>query len=82
MGMPLQPMSTFRDRGLLWYINRVAFHPRGFALALDVDEQTGDIKGWTIMGSGSEAWYFQPHDDDECLKKIQALLAEATELNA
>jgi hypothetical protein len=26
-----------RDDGLLWYINRCVFHPRGYALALDGD---------------------------------------------
>lgn len=71
--MKIRPMSEFREAGLLWYINRVAFHPRGFALALDVDEATGDIKGWGIMGDGSEIWTFKEESDDANFQKIENL---------
>jgi len=40
-----------RADGLLWLINTVVFHPRGFALA--VDSETG---AFSLMGDGSERW--------------------------
>lgn len=72
----IRPMSTFRDYGLLWYINRVAFHPRGFALALDVNDD-GDITGWQVWGNGDEPWqYGAPVDENDAFDAIEALFAE------
>ena len=57
-----------RADGLLWLINTVVFHPRGFALA--VDSETG---AFSLMGDGSERWAFAPGDDPG----IDALWARA-----
>lgn len=56
--------------GLLWYINRVAFHPHGLALAFRPDKD-GKIAGWTILGDGSEVWSFTTEDDDAEYSKFQ-----------
>lgn len=73
----MAPMTAFRPNGLLWYINRVAFHPRGFALAFDVEDDTGEIKGWCLKGNGSETFFFPAEHDDEGLALVEALFARA-----
>ena len=74
----IQPMSTFRDNGLLWYINRVAFHPRGFALAFDTDDD-GNITGWQVWGNGDEPWQYSPEvDENASFTAIEALLLGLT----
>jgi hypothetical protein len=52
-----RPLSELRDTGLLWLINRVVFHPRGWALALHTDEDDAII-GWSLEGDGAEPWIF------------------------
>jgi hypothetical protein len=54
-GNPL-PFSDLSESGLLWLINRVVFHPRGFALQLAQRESDGEITGWRLAGDGSGAW--------------------------
>jgi hypothetical protein len=60
--------------GILWAINRYLFHPRGFALAIDVNER-GEATGWMIQGDGSEPWVFKEEDDDACFTMFEELLA-------
>ncbi|MEV2239515.1 hypothetical protein [Micromonospora sp. NPDC049891] len=52
-----RPLGELRDSGLLWLINAAVFHPRGYALALHVDDG-GDVTGWSLMGDGSEPWQY------------------------
>jgi hypothetical protein len=72
------PLSEMRSTGVLWLINKVVFHPRGFALGLDVDD-AGNVTGWTMIGDGSEPWAFgdlpdgTPIDDRE-FAKVEAFL--------
>jgi hypothetical protein len=49
---------VFVDSGLLWALNRLVLHPRGFALSWDDTEQT-----WQLFGDGTECWAFE-HDTD------------------
>jgi hypothetical protein len=51
-----RPFGDLSDSGLLWLINRVVFHPRGFALQLARRETDGEIIGWRLAGDGSELW--------------------------
>jgi hypothetical protein len=56
-----RPFSDLRDTGLLWLINRVILHPRGYVLGLCYDGDTpvtegGTVTGWTLYGDGSEPW--------------------------
>lgn len=53
----VRPVGELRDAGLLWLINATVFHPRGYALALHVDD-SGAVVGWSLMGDGSEPWRF------------------------
>jgi hypothetical protein len=50
--------ADLRETGLLWLINRVVFHPRGFGLALHVADD-GTTTGWSLQGDGSEPWTFE-----------------------
>jgi hypothetical protein len=61
-----RPFSELRDSGLLWLINRVVFHPRGFALGLVVDD-AGEVTGWCLHGDGSEVWQFELPDGEDAL---------------
>jgi len=65
--------------GLLWLINRVVFHPRGYALALVIDDH-GDAAGWTLQGDGTEPWRFaDPSREDEHFADVaETLRAAAT----
>lgn len=53
----IRDIEELRDSGLLWLINRVALHPRGYALAFHYDDD-GDFIGWSLMGDGTEPWAF------------------------
>jgi hypothetical protein len=68
-----RPFEDLRDSGLLWLINRAVFHPRGYALALHVDDG-GEVVGWSLQGDGSEPWTFE--DGPEQLDAFRR--AEAT----
>jgi hypothetical protein len=72
--MSARPFSELRDSGLLWLINRVVFHPRGYALALEMRD--GQAVGWKLLGDGSEVWGFAPPEDDD-FEHAQATLREA-----
>jgi hypothetical protein len=66
-----RPFSELRDSGLLWLINRVVFHPRGFALALTMHE--GEPIGWNLLGDGSEIWRFEGEEDDSFERSSKTL---------
>jgi len=58
---PIRPFEELRDSGLLWLINKVVFHPRGYALALHYEGKLPDLgkcTGWSLQGDGSETWIF------------------------
>lgn len=69
----LRPFADLKmeETGLLWLINRVCFHPRGYALALHADDD-GTVSGWSMLGDGTEVWTFSAESDDECFAKVQA----------
>lgn len=71
----MRPIEALRETGVLWLINRVVFHPRGFALALDSDSD-GTVRGWALVGDGSEPWAFPETDDDWCFAAVEAFIAE------
>lgn len=71
-----QPFAELREGGLLWLINRVVFHPRGFALGLTFDDD-GNCLGWDLLGDGSEPWAFAEADDDERFAAVEATFAGA-----
>lgn len=61
------------DNGVIWAINRVLFHPRGYALQLNVAD--GMFKIW---GNGDEPWEFRGVDEDAKMKAFNALLESVT----
>jgi hypothetical protein len=56
------------DTGMLWLINRVVFHPRGFAFAVTEDEH-GRL-GWQIFGDGTEPVVFTSEEDEDLKFRI------------
>lgn len=73
---PGRPFAGLRDSGLLWLINRVVFHPRGFAFALHTDH-AGKVTGWSLLGDGSEPWTFPRDVDQEGHRLAEASLDAA-----
>lgn len=69
-----RPLSEFREHGLLWLVNKTVFHPRGFALYLDVEDD-GSVTGWGMFGDGTESWSFgDPEAEDADFVKVEAFL--------
>lgn len=69
---PGRPLRELSESGLLWLINAVVFHPRGYALALAMNTVTGEVTGWDLLGDGREPWRYA----DDCDDRFAA--AEAT----
>lgn len=61
-----RPFSEFRDEGLLWLVNTAVFHPRGYALSFEVDDD-GTVTGWQLLGDGTEAWQFSGDEVSQAL---------------
>lgn len=62
------------DTGLLWLINRVVFHPRGYKLALMMNDEMTEVEGWTLQGDGSEVCAFDSETDDEEFDKVNRFM--------
>lgn len=67
-----RPFKELSDSGLLWLINRTVFHPRGYALAITVED--GKATGWSMLGDGSEPWQFGGDENDN-FRRAEATLA-------
>lgn len=66
-----KPFNELRTSGLLWLINRVVFHPRGYALALVYAGQwpnIGEPCGWKLLGDGTEPWTMGDPDEEQRAK--------------
>lgn len=73
----LQPLSELSTSGLLWLINRVVFHPRGLALALNQGEGD-DITGWLLLAAeAGEPFSFPNRDDEMGYQRAEATLRAA-----
>ena len=75
--------GELRQGGVLWAVNKVLFHPRGFALAFhwpegataeDVTNGIVEPTGVSLEGDGSEPWSFTPEVDDEQFKRFEKFL--------
>jgi hypothetical protein len=73
-----RPFEDLRSTGLLWLINRIVFHPRGYALALHRDDD-GTITGWSMLGDGSDLWRFDQDADKESFAIVTAYFNGITE---
>jgi hypothetical protein len=68
--------------GLLWLINRVVFHPRGFALQMVVDTENHEkVFGFALRGNADEPFVFSNQQDDEKFKAVETLFAKARKEN-
>lgn len=67
-----RPIEDLSDSGLLWLINRVVFHPRGFRLALSFTE--GQCDGWILQGDGTEPHWFTEESDRDRFDRAEATL--------
>lgn len=65
----MRDLAELHESGLLWLINRQVFHPRGYALALTVEN--GTAVGWDLLGDGTGPWSFS-EDIDEALHLANA----------
>lgn len=68
-------IDDLHSSGLLWYINRVAFHPHGFALAVTYDHYGRPT--WYLQGNGSEIWSFTSETDDDMFEAVMATFERA-----
>lgn len=74
-----RPIKDLSESGLLWLINRVVFHPRGFRLTLVANTETGEATGWELQGDGTEPhWFTEEADRDRFAKAEATLRAAAT----
>jgi hypothetical protein len=69
-----RPFYEMRETGVMWAINRVLFHPRGFALSFAVEKGTENVTGWQIVGHGNEVVAFTNGDEDVEFEAFTALL--------
>jgi hypothetical protein len=74
-GPDIRAWEDLGPSGLLWLINRVVFHPRGFALGLV--HRDGQAVGWKLMGDGAELWAMAPPEDDD-FARAEATLRHAS----
>lgn len=89
-GRVVLPFKAARWTGLLWAINKVLMHPRGFALAFEfpegatreqIEAHQVDPIGWSIMGDGTEPWQFTDGLDDIGFDAFEDLLEWARRLS-
>jgi hypothetical protein len=66
------------DTGLLWLINASVLHPRGFALAIHVED--GVATGWSLMGDGEEPWRFAVEEWPDDVPTVDDRFAAVKEL--
>lgn len=72
----IRPLAELRTSGLLWLINRVVFHPRGFAVALHATD-AGEVVGWQLLGDGGEVWSFSEEADEASFLVAEETLKRA-----
>lgn len=75
---PGRPFRELSESGLLWLINAIVFHPRGFALGMSMDTWTGEVTGWDVLGAGAEPWRYAD-DMNERFAAAEATLASYRE---
>lgn len=73
--LPFENMSSQMagDTGVLWAINKALFHPRGFALTIQIEDD-GTASGWFLQGDGTECWSMTEEMDDAGFAAFEAFL--------
>lgn len=73
----VRTFDELRSSGILWLINRVVFHPRGFAVALVLDKDKA--VGWGLFSTANPPFVYSNEDDDALFRAAEKTLAEALE---
>jgi hypothetical protein len=68
-------LKEWHQDGLLWLVNAAVLHPRGWALAIHIDDD-GEPLGLSIQGDGQEPWCFEPGKNDDILHAFERREAE------
>lgn len=64
-------LSELRSSGLLYAINKLAFHPLGLALSVHYgDDSCKDIISWSLISSDDGVWTFD--EDDPSVAEARA----------
>lgn len=66
--------DQLRETGVLFMVNRVLLHPRGYALALEYGEGEKEPRGWNIVGNGKEIWSFYHNEEQVHFDAFEHLL--------
>jgi hypothetical protein len=69
----MRTWEELRDTGLLWLINTAVLHPRGFALAVEIND-AGEAIGWAIVGDGLRPWTFPDAVAESQFPVVEAFL--------
>jgi hypothetical protein len=69
----LTSLDDLSDSGILWYLNRVAFHPRGMALAFGEDDEGNMV---VELWYNNECWTMPEDVDDEKHKTFEEVVDE------
>ncbi|MCF3960317.1 hypothetical protein [Streptomyces fuscigenes] len=78
----LRPFHDLSSTGLLWLINRQAFHPRGLALSLQLSDE-GTATGWSLLKSpDGRPWEFDAATNAAAGQRAEDTLAAAGALPA
>lgn len=74
----VRDFAELQSTGLLWFINRSLFWPRGYALEISTDMADGAALGWGLAGDGTEPIVSgEPDQESEKLAAVEAMLAHA-----
>lgn len=69
--------ADLQATGLLWFINRSLFWPRGYALELVASTVDGSILGWNVGWDGEPIMSGDPDAEAGKLAAVEALLASS-----
>ena len=71
-------LNEFKEAGFLQEVNRQFFHPLGLALAVEVDDETGDVVGfagvWDYRDDPEGLFFLAEELDPEKAERVRDLL--------
>jgi len=72
----MSSFKEFQENGLLWALNRMVLHPRGYAVAFEMHDDDDGVGGWFLMGDGTEVWAFDQETDDSGFERFTRFIKE------
>lgn len=70
----MKDLQGLSDTGMLWFMNRTVFLPRGYEMVL-VSDKGGKVIGWDIVTTAPGAAF---GDDPVMVHKVEALFRDLT----